>query len=333
MNAVSLVCALVANMSLLLNMARRVSFKIAQPITILGFWIASVLLIALIAVAAHDFHAPGVQNQALSQAYYYAIFAAGIYQLIAYLMCGTVYGAYKGYYSKEFKLTVAQRTLMLQTIAFLVYLLLGALVYSKIEGWKFLDAVYWADFTTLTIGIGDDYAPATHLGRSLLFPFAMGGIIILGLVVGSIRSLILERGKKKMSARLTEKTRARLVKEIEKATKKRDAQRKSIMGMKGDTAAALTVKPGEERIAELDRRAAEFEAMRKVQDRAATQRKYMSLGVSTFAFAFLVCSISGPQKGRLTICSGLLGLWCFLSQNRTRIGAISKPFTFLTRLC
>lgn len=86
MNAVSIVFALIANLTLLLNMARRLSFKIAQPITILGFWFASVLLIALIAVAAHDFHAPGVRNQALTQAYYYAIFAAGLYQIISYLV-------------------------------------------------------------------------------------------------------------------------------------------------------------------------------------------------------------------------------------------------------
>ncbi|KIW50280.1 hypothetical protein PV05_11882 [Exophiala xenobiotica] len=289
-NAVSLVCALTANMSLLLNMARRVPFQIAQPITIIGFWVASVLLIALIAVASHHFHAPGVKNQALTQAYYYAIFAAGLYQIISYLMCVTVYGAFRGYYSREFKLTVAQRTLMLQTIAYLTYLLLGALVYSHVEGWKFLDTVYWADFTTLTIGLGSDYSPSTHLGRSLLFPFAMGGIIILGLVVGSIRSLILERGKKKIAARLTEKTRARLVREIAAATKRRsDLRRQIAIGLGKKTLDALTVKPGNDEISELDRRAAEFEAMRKVQDRAATHRKYMSLGVSSFAFAFLWC--------------------------------------------
>jgi potassium channel subfamily K len=270
-------------------MARRVPFQIAQPITIIGFWVASVLLIALIAVASHDFHAPGVRNQALTQAYYYAIFAAGLYQIISYLMCVTVYGAFRGYYSREFKLTVAQRTLMLQTIAYLAYMLLGALVYSHVEGWKFLDAVYWADFTTLTIGIGGDYTPSTHLGRGLLFPFAMGGIIILGLVVGSIRSLILERGKKKIAARLTEKTRARLVREITRATKKRtDLRRQISMGLGKKTLDALIVKPGNDEISEMDRRAAEFEAMRKVQDRAATERKYMSLGVSLSAFAFLV---------------------------------------------
>lgn len=288
MNAVSLVCALVANLSLLLNMARRVPFKIAQPVTIIGFCLASVLLIALIGIASHHFHAPGVLDQALSQAYYYAIFAAGLYMIISLLMCVTVYGAYKRHYSREFKLTIAQRTLMLQTIVFLVYLLLGALVYSKIEGWKFLDAVYWADFTLFTIGIGDDYVPRTHLGRGLLFPFAMGGIIILGLVVGSIRTLILDRGKKKMASRLTEKTRARLVKDIERLVEKKGRLRHKMMGLGKDTTNALMLAPGDEKIAELDRREAEFEAMRRVQARAATQRKYMSLGISTFAFAFMV---------------------------------------------
>lgn len=289
MNAVSLVCALIANLFLLLNMARRVSFKIAQPVTIIGFWMASVLLIALIAVAAHDFHAPGVKDQALSQAYYYAIFAAGLYQIISYLNCITVYGAYKGYYSKEFKLTVAQRTLMLQTIAFLVYQLLGALVFSKIEGWMFLDAVFWADFTLLTIGIGDDYTPTTHLGRGLVFPFAFGGIIILGLVVGSIRSLVLDRGKKKMASRLTEKTRARLVAQVEKSmAKKKRLGSKGVMGLEKGIVKALTGATEDSEVSELDRRAAEFAAMRKVQERAATEEKYMSLMFSTFAAAFLV---------------------------------------------
>lgn len=270
-------------------MAGRVSFSIAQPITIIGFWLASILLIALIAVASHAFHAPGVQDQALTQAYYYAIFAAGLYQIISYLMCVTVYGAYRGHYSKEFKLTMAQRTLMLQTIAFLVYQLLGALVFSHIEGWKFLDAVYWADFTSLTIGIGADYVPKTHLGRGLLFPFAIGGITILGLVVGSIRSLVLERGKKKMAARLTEKTRAKLVRDVQNAIKKNSHSKShGVMGLEKEHVNALVLQPGEGDISEMDRREAEFLAMRRVQARADTTRKYYSLLVSTFAFAFLV---------------------------------------------
>lgn len=95
--------------------------------------------------------------------------------MVATLMALTVWGAYAGHYDKEFQLTMSQRTLMLQTISFLVYLMVGAAVYCHIEGWEYLDAVYWADFTLLTVGIGD-YAPLTHTGRWLLFPFAIGGI-------------------------------------------------------------------------------------------------------------------------------------------------------------
>lgn len=65
-----------------------------------------------------------------------------------------------------------------------------AAVHASVEKWKFLDAVYWANSTLLAIGIG---APVTHLGSALLFPYAIGGIIILGLVVSSIHLLVLER--------------------------------------------------------------------------------------------------------------------------------------------
>lgn len=286
-NAVSLAFALIANLSLLLNMAKRVRFEIAQPITILGFWMASVLLIGLLAVAStRIFRAPGVQNQALTEAFYYAIFAAGLYQIISYLMCVTVWGAYKGAYSKDFNLTVAQRTLMLQTIMYLVYLLVGALIYCKIEQWKFLDAVYWASFTLLTVGIGD-YAPKTHLGRSLLFPYAVGGIITVGLVVSSIRSLVLDRGAEKMSARVREKTRARVVKQIATADQKKHAPRRPIFGVSRDRAKDLAQGPAKDEFGELKRRKAEFEAMRRVQEMATRERLYVSLLVSTTAFAIL----------------------------------------------
>ena len=202
-------------------------------------------------------------------------------------MIFTIYGALKGHYSKEFKLTISQRTLMLQTIVFMVYLLLGALVYSKIEGWRFLDAVYWADFTLLTIGIGDDYSPSTHLGRGLLFPFAIFGIIILGLVVGSVRSLVLERTKKKLSARMTEKTRRRVLKNIEKAEDS-DSKVNKIKGLNKETTKSLLLDPKDEGQSEKRRREAEFNAMRAVQRIAATERQWISLVVSTMAAMLLV---------------------------------------------
>ncbi len=273
-NGVSLGFAIIANFSLLLNMARRLSFSIAQPITIFGWYISSILLIADLASIVHIVKVPG-QRRALTQAFYYAIFAAALYFLIASLMVFTVIGAWRGHYSKEFKLNTSQRTLMLQTISFMIYMVGGAGIYAKIEGWLFLDALYFTNYTLLTVGIGD-YAPSTHLGRGLLFPYAIGGIVILGLVIGSIRSLVLERGKKKLGSRMVEKHRELLLKNM-------------IKKGKTDKLNPIKSKQHAEEIgmSERERRLAEFNLMREIQQQASTRQKWQALFISGSAWLFL----------------------------------------------
>ncbi|KAH7406081.1 hypothetical protein DE146DRAFT_433200 [Phaeosphaeria sp. MPI-PUGE-AT-0046c] len=271
-NSISLVFALTANMSLLLNMARRLSFAIAQPITILGWYLASALLIVLVAVASTSiFRIQPMQEHALSQAYYYGIIAATLYFVIASLMLFTAFGAWKGHYSKDFQLTASQRTLMLQTIGFMVYLLLGALVFCKVEGWQFLDAVFWADFTLLTVGIGGEFVPKTHTGRSLLFPYAIGGLIMVGLVIGSVRSLILEHGKQKMSARFIETRRQKVLSSINQNTQT------ITLGL------FEKVKFSQKGLSEVQRREQEFHVMRRLQELSERKRRYTALATSTAA--------------------------------------------------
>ena len=212
-NAVSLVFALAANFALLLNMARRISFAVAQPITIVGWYVSSFLLIAIVVAAPARLRLPSPPNHVFTQAFYFGMMAAVLYFIVASLMVITVYGAYQGRYSQEFKLTMSQRTLMLQTIAFLVYMLLGALIFSRIEGWNYLDAVYWADVTLFTVGLGD-FAPTTHLGRALFLPFSIVGTVFVGLVIGSIRALLLERGTEKLEIRMTEKIRETAIRNL-----------------------------------------------------------------------------------------------------------------------
>ncbi|KAG9740986.1 voltage-gated potassium channel, partial [Aureobasidium melanogenum] len=160
--------------------------------------------------------------------------------------------------------------LMLQTMSFFTYLLLGALVFSHIEKWEYLDAVYWADVTLLTVGLGD-YAPTTHTGRSLFIPYAIGGIVILGLVVGSIRTLVLERGQKKISARMMEKKRLRAVNSVGDGRQRiRVSRFQTMRFVESYTNAA-------------QKREQEFKAMRRVQDCAERDRKWIALAVSTTA--------------------------------------------------
>ncbi|KAK4539890.1 hypothetical protein LTR36_010284 [Oleoguttula mirabilis] len=291
-NAISLACALVGNGSLLLNMSRRLKFTIAQPITIVGFLLAGILLIVDMAVITSSptyfltgKNAPDAHH-ALTSAYYYAIFAAVFYIIIGSLMGLTVYGALKGYYERDFRLTPSQRTLMLQTMSFMAYLLLGALVFSKVEGWNYLDAVYWADVTLLTVGLGD-YSPSTNVGRGLLFPFALGGILIVGLVIGSIRSLVLERGKEKLSARITEKHRSKAVHNVD--------ERKQTVRISWFAAADFSTEPA---LSPAQRREEEFNVMRKVQATAENERRWAALGTSSLfalilwfvgAAIFMVC--------------------------------------------
>lgn len=195
-------------------------------------------------------------------------------------MVVTFWGAHKNYYSKDFQLTTSQRTLMLQTIMFLVYLFVGALVFSTIEGWAYLDAVYWADVTLFTVGFGD-YAAATPLGRALLFPYALIGVISLGLVVGSIRSLVLERGRRHLGARITEKERRRRLRRMMKRGK--DDILIPVTDDEGDgsdlrQSTSLT---------EFERRHMEFQLMRKIQAKAEARRRWMAMGISTTVWLML----------------------------------------------
>ncbi|KAF2877014.1 hypothetical protein BDV95DRAFT_481923 [Massariosphaeria phaeospora] len=275
-NSISLIFALTSNLALLLNMGRRLSFAVGQPITIVGWYLASFLLIGLVSAASTStFQSEPHAQHALTQAYYYAIMAAALYFIIASLMVFTVYGAYKGHYPKEFRLTSSQRTLMLQTIGFMMYILLGALVFSKIEGWPFLDGVYWADFTCLTVGIGGEFVPKTHTGRSLLFPYAIGGIVMVGLVIGSVRSLVLERGKAKMSARFMETKREKVLSSLD--TKQRTIK------------IGLFEKIGfsEKDLSESQRREQEFRVMRRIQEISERNRRYTALAISSTAALLL----------------------------------------------
>lgn len=298
-NAAQLVIALISNLSLLLNMARRIRVSIAQPITIIGWYLSSIALIGLTACAAGPLKLSPPKSYAFTQAYYYAIFAAGLYFLVATLMLINVWGAHAGHYEKEFQLTMSQRTLMLQTIFYFVYLLCGAVVFSYVENWDYLDAVYWADFTLLTVGIGD-YSPVTHLGRALLFPFAIGGIIILGLVIGSIRSLVLERGKEKMSARMVEKERRRLIKHLEKKPEKTILEPISSSKPPSSSSSPHPKPKGDKSEkaktpeTERQRREAEFNLMRRIQETATTKRRWTSLiisGTVWFALWFVGAAI------------------------------------------
>ena len=148
-NAISLFTSVAANLMLLAHMTGRISFPVSQPATIILYYVTSFLLIGLVAAAPAHLDLPAGEVRTFSQAYYYAIIAAAVTFILGSMMVVTASGVYIGRYSRDFKLTMSQRTLIFQTTTFIGYILAAGAVYSKVEGWDYLDGVYYVDVTIL----------------------------------------------------------------------------------------------------------------------------------------------------------------------------------------
>lgn len=215
LNVASLVVGFVGNFFLLCNFTNRIRYIIALPVTILCWYFATGILIG-ITVAMQMWEAPVRPQQTYTQGFWYAVIAACMYMICAMLLMVNMLGYFLGHYPQHFTLTESQRTLILQTMLFFVWLAGGAAVFSAVEmksgngdfNWSYVNALYFCDVTILTVGFGDLY-PTSNTGRGLVLPYSVGGIIMLGLVVASISKFATELGTEKVIKRHAEKARVR----------------------------------------------------------------------------------------------------------------------------
>lgn len=183
-NAFSLACGFAGNLFLLLHFTSRVRYIIALPLAILC-WILSAIILVAIEIAMQVYVPPKPPGEIYSQGFWHAVLASILYFIGSGILTINIIGYFRGHYPQQFDLDDDQRTLILQTTTFFFWLAGGSGVFCALEGFTYVDALYYADVSVLTIGFGD-FAPKTDPGRGFLFVFQLIGIIFLGLVISSI---------------------------------------------------------------------------------------------------------------------------------------------------
>ncbi|KAF2668229.1 voltage-gated potassium channel [Microthyrium microscopicum] len=214
LNVVSLICGFVGNIFLLFNFTGRIRYILALPATIVLWFVATGVLFG-ITYAMHVYVPPEFPIETYSQGFWYAVIAAVLYFICSALLMFNMLGYFLGHYPQRFELNDHQRTLILQTMLFFIWLAGGAAIFSKIESmdndqadWGFVNGLYFCDVTILTVGFGD-LVLHNDLGRGLVFPYTVGGIVMLGLVISSISKFAAEISETNVVQKHVEKVRHR----------------------------------------------------------------------------------------------------------------------------
>lgn len=74
------------------------------------------------------------------------------------------------------------RDLLFTTI---IILIIGTLVYHFVEGWSYIDSIYFSVVTLTTIGFGD-FAPKTDVGKIFTILYIVAGI---GMILSFINTI------------------------------------------------------------------------------------------------------------------------------------------------
>lgn len=77
-------------------------------------------------------------------------------------------------------------------------ILVGTVIYHLLEGWDWIDSLYFVVITTTTIGYGD-ITPTTQLTKFITIFFALNGVAILVMLFDQIRRVRTELARSRLA--------------------------------------------------------------------------------------------------------------------------------------
>ncbi|CDK26696.1 unnamed protein product [Kuraishia capsulata CBS 1993] len=191
-NGISVMFGLISNISLLLNFRKSLRYTVSQVVSISGWFIAGCLLLALVISAKFTYFYSG-SPYFPSEGYWFAVITVVLYFSCFTILLLNEVGFMLKKYPPLFNIDGVQKSLMTQSIALCIWLFWGAAVFAKLLDISFAEGIYFGVVTILTIGLGD-FIPKTGVGMFVVLLWVTFGLVSFGLVISTIRELVIFSG-------------------------------------------------------------------------------------------------------------------------------------------
>ncbi|EGW30690.1 uncharacterized protein SPAPADRAFT_155809 [Spathaspora passalidarum NRRL Y-27907] len=218
MNGVALGFGILGNISLLMNFSGTVRYLISQCVSILSWFCASMILIGAVVVTNHNCREETeICNE--TEGFFYVIFTSVFYFCCSCILLVNFLGYKLNKYPATFNLDHKQRTLMLFTILFAMWSVVGSVCMTHlIEGGGYGEMLYYCIVSFLTIGLGD-IVPQSPGGKVMVLALSFGGVMLMGLIVATLRSVIISSAGPAVFWHKIELERLKLVHKLEQEGK------------------------------------------------------------------------------------------------------------------
>ncbi|KAG7707071.1 hypothetical protein KL914_002955 [Ogataea haglerorum] len=190
-NSISMVCGVVANICLLLNYRRKMSYRYAQIVSVTGWFVASMMLMLLVAIYHVEFlrHEHYIRYS-YSYGFWFAVFTVVLHFANFLLLSLNTLGVLLKKYPPDFNIDGVQNTLILQSMFFVSWIMWGAGMFTALLHVSYGEALYFSITTILTIGLGD-FVPQYSGAQTLTLLWCIVGLVVFGLIISTIRELVM----------------------------------------------------------------------------------------------------------------------------------------------
>lgn len=211
-NGLSLAFGIIGNISLLMNFSGRVKYLFTQCISIISWFLASMLLLVVII----QLDKSCIQHELYhrTEGFWFGVITALFYFICSIFLSVNFVGYKLDKYPATFNLDSRQRSLMIYTIVLAVWFVVGSICMEHlILGLTLGLSLYFCTVSILTIGLGD-ILPVSAGSRVFDLLYSLIGLLVLGLIIALIRLVVLSSALPVIIWHIMEKRRSKYLDEV-----------------------------------------------------------------------------------------------------------------------